>query len=118
MLAGSCTQDMAVLFRTSFTVKTDQPLTHTSTQPTSRRQVRWSEYLQQFDLKVEFKSGVDNPTDSLSRLGAPEEPGRSMISMIGMLLSKVGRQTKFSMMGTAIRIIASTTSFHSLTAVC
>jgi hypothetical protein len=87
---------------TSFKVLTDhQPLIHFPTQPIiSRRQVRWSEFLQQFDLKWEFVPGVDNLADSLSRLGNPETVTK--LSMIGMVFSKIGTTTKFGMIGSSI----------------
>jgi hypothetical protein len=53
-----------------FTVLTDHnPLTHINDQATlSRRQARWSEYLQGFQIKWEYRPGVGNPADPLSRL--------------------------------------------------
>ncbi len=53
-----------------FTVVTDHnPLVHLPTQPNlSRRQVRWSEYLQRFNFKWVYKSGKGNSAaDALSR---------------------------------------------------
>jgi hypothetical protein len=54
----------------TFKVLTDHnPLCHLPTQPLlSRRQARWSEFLQQFKFGWEYKPGIDNPADSLSRL--------------------------------------------------
>jgi hypothetical protein len=87
---------------TSFKVLTDhQPLIHFPTQPIlSRRQVRWSDFLQQFDLKWEFLPGVDNPAHSLSRLGNLEK--ESKLNMIGMVFSKIGTASKFGMIGSSI----------------
>jgi hypothetical protein len=53
----------------TFTVLTDHnPLIHLPNQPMmSRRQVRWSEFLQQFIMKWEYKPGAENPADPLSR---------------------------------------------------
>jgi hypothetical protein len=74
---------------------------HFPTQPIlSRRQVRWSEFLQQFDLKWEFVPGVDNPADSLSRLGDPRK--ETKLNMIGMVFSKIGTASKFMMIGSSI----------------
>jgi hypothetical protein len=52
-----------------FKVLTDhQPNTFFQTQPIlSRRQARWFEFLQQFQLNWEFRPGIDNPADTLSR---------------------------------------------------
>ena len=52
-----------------FTVITDhKPNTFLGTQPTlSRRQVGWSEYLQQFDFTWEYRPGKTNVADHLSR---------------------------------------------------
>jgi hypothetical protein len=53
----------------TFQVITDHnPLVYLQTQPLlSRRQARWSEFLSQFSFKWEYKPGVDNPSDALSR---------------------------------------------------
>ncbi len=87
---------------TTFKVFTDhQPLIHSPTQSIlSGRQVRWSEFLQQFDLKWEFLPGVDNPAESLSRFGNPETV--TILSMIGMVFSKIGTTTKLGMIGSSI----------------
>ena len=46
------------------------PLIYLQKQPClSRRQVRWSEYLQGFDFEWKYRPGVNNPADPLSRLG-------------------------------------------------
>lgn len=52
------------------TVVTDHcPLTYLQTQPQlSRRQVRWSEYLQTFEFDWKYRPGKTNPADALSRL--------------------------------------------------
>jgi hypothetical protein len=86
---------------TNFKVLTDhQPLVHFPTQPIlSRRQVRWSEFIQQFDLKWEFVPGVDKPADSLSRLGDPSK--ETKLNMIGMVFSKFGTPSKFRMIGSS-----------------
>jgi len=45
------------------------PLRYLKTQPNlSRRQTRWSEYLQMYDFEWEYRPGKTNPADSLSRL--------------------------------------------------
>jgi hypothetical protein len=95
---------------TNFKVLTDhQPLVHFPAQPDlSRRQVRWSEFLQQFDLKWDFLPGVQNPADSLSRLGDPKNDTK--LSMIGMVFSKIGTKSKFNMIGSSI---ASPKSIHN-----
>lgn len=51
------------------TVVTDHnPLVHLPTQPTlSRRQVRWSEALQRYDFTWQYRPGINNPADPLSR---------------------------------------------------
>lgn len=53
-----------------FTVVTDHnPLTFFQTQPLlSRRQARWSEFLQMFNFDWEYRPGAGNPADPLSRL--------------------------------------------------
>ena len=55
-----------------FTVITDhQSLRYLSTQPhLSSRQIRWSEFLQQFDFQIEYRPGKSNiAADALSRRG-------------------------------------------------
>ncbi|CAF2747692.1 unnamed protein product [Rotaria sp. Silwood2] len=55
----------------TFLIRTDhKSLQHISTQKhLSRRMVRWVEYLQQFNFKIEYKSGKENlVADALSRL--------------------------------------------------
>jgi hypothetical protein len=45
------------------------PLTYLQTQPNlSRRQVRWSEFLQNYDFEWLYRPGASNPADPLSRL--------------------------------------------------
>jgi transposase InsO family protein len=53
-----------------FKVITDHnPLTHLPTQATlSRKQARWSQYLQQFDFQWEYRPGRTNVADPLSRI--------------------------------------------------
>jgi hypothetical protein len=53
-----------------FTVVTDHhPLVHLQSQPSlSRRQARWSEYLQRFDFDWQYRPGSGNVADPLSRL--------------------------------------------------
>jgi hypothetical protein len=53
-----------------FTVVTDHnPLVHLQTQPNlSRRQARWAEYLQRFDLQWTYRPGRTNVADPLSRI--------------------------------------------------
>jgi len=53
-----------------FLVKTDHhPLVHLKSQPfLSRQQARWSSFLQQFDFQWKYIKGVENPSDTLSRL--------------------------------------------------
>jgi len=53
-----------------FTIVTDHnPLTHLKTQPhLSRRQARWSEFLQEFSFDWIYKPGATNPADALTRL--------------------------------------------------
>ena len=55
-----------------FRVVTDHhALTHLKTQPTlSRRQARWSEFLQGFNFEWEYRPGVTCPADPLSRMNA------------------------------------------------
>lgn len=58
------------LYGKKFTVQTDhKSIIHFKTQQNmSPRQIRWSEYLQQFDYTIEYKPGVDNVVaDALSR---------------------------------------------------
>jgi len=58
------------LFGNHFTVLTDhRPLQHIQNQPhLSARQTRWSEFLQQFDLTIEYQQGKSNVVaDALSR---------------------------------------------------
>ena len=54
----------------TFTIVTDHhPLVHLSSQPhLSRRQARWSEYLQGFNFEWVYKPGVTNIADPLTRL--------------------------------------------------
>ena len=54
---------------TPFNLVTDQkPNTFLDTQPTlSRRQTRWSEYLQRFNFNWEYRLGITNVADPLSR---------------------------------------------------
>jgi len=54
----------------TFKVITDHnPLTYLSTQATlSRRQARWAEKLSAYQFTWEYKPGVDNPADPLSRI--------------------------------------------------
>ena len=73
-----------------FVVKTDHnPLTYLPTQPNlSRRQARWSEYLQRFHFKWEYKAGKDNTAaDALSRmpwdLRAPVNQTGTLMTMGG-----------------------------------
>ena len=74
---------------TNFKVLPDhQHLIHFPTQPIIfSRQLMWSEFLQQFDLKWEFLPGVDNPAVSLSRLGIPEK--ETKLNMIGMVFPRL-----------------------------
>jgi hypothetical protein len=53
-----------------FTVVTDHnPLTFFHSQPLlSRRQARWSEFMQMFNFNWEYRPGAGNPADPLSRL--------------------------------------------------
>ena len=44
--------------------------------------------------------GVDNPADSLSRLGDPSK--ETKLNMIGMVFSKIGTTSKFRMIGSSI----------------
>jgi hypothetical protein len=70
----------------TFEVFTDHnPLTHLQTQPIlSRRQTRWSEFLSNFQFKVDYKPGVDNPSDALSRL----KPTETHVCVLGATKSK------------------------------
>ena len=53
----------------SVVVTDHNPNTYLQTQPMlSRRQVRWSEYLQNFDFDWLYKPGPQNPADPLSRM--------------------------------------------------
>jgi len=54
----------------TFKVITDHnPLTYLSTQASlSRRQARWAEKLSAFQFEWEYKPGIDNPADPLSRM--------------------------------------------------
>ena len=55
----------------SVVVTDHNPLTYLQKQPClSRRQVRWSGYLQNFDFTWKYRPGVTNPADSLSRVPA------------------------------------------------
>ena len=58
-----------------FTVVTDhKPITFLQTQQTlSRRQTRWSEFLQSFTFEWLYKPGKSNPADPLSRLKVAEK---------------------------------------------
>jgi hypothetical protein len=69
-----------------FTVVTDHnPLVHLQTQPNlSRRQARWSEYLQRFDFDWVHRPGRDNVADPLSRL-----PFQSILMAITMRNQRV-----------------------------
>lgn len=61
-----------------FVVRTDHnPLTYLPTQPNlSRRQARWSEYLQRFHFTWEYKTGKTNSVaDALSRMPITRAPG-------------------------------------------
>jgi hypothetical protein len=53
----------------SVVVTDHNPNTYLQTVPTlSRRQVRWSEYLQNFDFEWQYREGKSNPADALSRM--------------------------------------------------
>ena len=53
----------------SVVITDHNPLVYLQTQPSlSRRQVRWSEYLQNFDFEWKYRPGANNPADPLSRL--------------------------------------------------
>ena len=70
---------------TQFSLVTDHcPLTYLKTQPQlSRRQARWSEILEQFDFKWEYRPGRKNVADPLSRIPeSPESQVRSRKSFI------------------------------------
>ena len=56
----------------SIVVTDHNPLVHLQSQPSlSRKQARWSEFLQSFDFEWRYRPGPTNPADPLSRL-----PGR------------------------------------------
>ena len=60
----------------SVVVTDHNPNIYLQTQPMlSRRQVRWSEYLQNFDFTWMYKPGVNNPADPLSRMPGFEAEG-------------------------------------------
>jgi hypothetical protein len=75
----------------TFKVLTDHnPLCHLPTQPLlSRRQARWSEFIQQFRFGWEYKPGKYNPADSLSRLcmftATPTSPRSKQEVMFGSI---------------------------------
>ena len=57
------------------------PLIYLNTQPNlTRRQARWSEYLQNFDFEWKYRPGKGNPADSLSRL--PAIPSMQLACML------------------------------------
>jgi len=72
------------------------PLRYLKTQPNlSRRQTRWSEYLQMYDFEWEYRPGKTNPADPLSRLAvsaATEEVSDREATLLA--LSKFQRVTK------------------------
>ena len=63
-----------------FTVVTDHhPLVHLQSQPSlSRRQARWSEYLQRFNFDWQYRPGSGNVADPLSRL--PQQTSKLMVT--------------------------------------
>jgi hypothetical protein len=63
-----------------FTVVTDHhPLVHLQSQPSlSRRQARWSEYLQRFQFDWQYRPGSGNVADPLSRL--PQQTTKLMVT--------------------------------------
>jgi hypothetical protein len=69
-----------------FVVVTDHnPLVHLQTQPhLSRRQARWLEFFQSFNFTWEYKPGVGNPADPLSRLADPGDESPAVIGHRGI----------------------------------
>lgn len=72
------------------TVVTDHnPLVHLQSQPhLSRRQVRWSEILQRYNFEWQYRPGVNNPADPLSRFRITDPLSRLM-ALEGPTLSAV-----------------------------
>jgi hypothetical protein len=75
------------------TVVTDHnPLTYLPSQPNlSRRQARWSEFLQNFDLSWQYRPGASNPADPLSRvrLDVPAQAvGLLLLAISGVEVTK------------------------------
>ena len=69
-IVHACKEWRHYLYGKKFTVQTDhKSITHFKTQQhMSPRQIRWSEYLQQFDYTIEYKAGNENVVaDALSR---------------------------------------------------
>ncbi len=74
----------------AFVVKTDHnPNTYfASKNPLSRREARWSEFLQQFDFRMEYKAGKENVVaDALSR--APLTCGVLWVKLRALALAAV-----------------------------
>lgn len=78
---------MALLFggAVDVTVVTDHdPITYLQTQPVlSRRQARWSEYLQTFKFKWLYRPGRCNVADPLSRLPVQGACETAVMSALG-----------------------------------
>jgi hypothetical protein len=60
----------------------------------SRRQARWSEYLQNFDIKWVYRAGVRNPADGLSRLrtGPTEEVPNVQLGLLLLVQRTLTKQ--------------------------
>ena len=69
------------------TVVTDHnPITYLQTQPVlSRRQARWSEYLQMYDFKWLYRPGRCNVADPLSRLPVQGACESAVLSALGVM---------------------------------
>jgi transposase InsO family protein len=91
---------------THFNLVTDHcPLTYLKSQPQlSRRQARWSEILEQFDYKWEYRPGRKNVADPLSRIPAsPEEQGaqrKSQMAICGICATRTRKARKQPNIGT------------------
>ena len=75
-----------------FTVLTDHhSLQHLQTQPhLSRRQVRWSEFLSEFDFTIKYQKGKDNVVaDALSRRQDHRRPASQLSHVVCLVCRSV-----------------------------